>query len=118
MSVVKVRSLDQISEDLAKRVDECPCVLRRSAGKFGTVATYLPGRRIDGVRFDEHGALEVHVILHWGCDIEAVRQDVFDAIRSIWPIGDVQLFIDDIDLPPDSTTGYASVIHLSERVAK
>jgi hypothetical protein len=118
MIETKARSLDQMSEDIANRVDECPPVARRSAGKFGTVATYLPGRRIDGVRFDEHGTLEVHVELHWGCDFETVRREVFSAIRSAWPTGTTQLFIENIDLPPDSTTGYAPIFQFPERIEK
>jgi hypothetical protein len=109
-----IATLARLADAIAQRVDECPPVLRRSTGSHGTIATYLRGRRVDGIKFGDDGSLEVHVIVHWGCAIETVRSEVFSAIRSVFPGGEIKLVIDDIDLPPDRS-GYATVIRLSDR---
>ncbi|MFR9807252.1 hypothetical protein ACL02T_33880 [Pseudonocardia sp. RS010] len=56
------------SDELALRVADLvaadPAVVRLDGGVFGAVATYLPGRRLLGVRVDEHGGpVEVAVVL-------------------------------------------------------
>lgn len=47
-------------------------------GTFGEVATYLPGRRVDGVRLRPDRA-EVHVVLRWGAPVGPTA----DAIRAV-----------------------------------
>ena len=51
-------------------------------GAFGEVATYLPGRRIDGVRLrPDH--CEVHLVLVWGAPVLATADAVRVAVSSI-----------------------------------
>ncbi|WP_129667278.1 Asp23/Gls24 family envelope stress response protein [Phytoactinopolyspora endophytica] len=52
-------------------------VAELDGGRFGEVASYLPGRRVSGVRIRDDGTAEVHVVLEWG----AVALDVADAVR-------------------------------------
>ena len=96
--------------DLADRVAAAvlgvPGVARLHTGVFGEVATYLPGRRVDGVRLRPDRA-EVHLVLAWGAPVEptaaAVRQvaaaiagtvvdvsvqDVADPVRGPSELGD------------------------------
>ncbi|GAA4614345.1 hypothetical protein [Saccharopolyspora hordei] len=54
---------DQVSADeLADRLLAHPSVARLHGGQYGEIATYLPGRRITGVRVGER-AVEVAVVL-------------------------------------------------------
>jgi hypothetical protein len=53
------------------------------AGTFGEVATYLPGRRVVGVRIGERG-VEVHVVVHLGTDVGRVARAVQLAALSQW----------------------------------
>ncbi len=64
------------SEDIADAVLAVDGVAGLHGGMFGEAATYLPGRRIAGVRSNEDGT-EVHVTLEFGV---AVRETA-DAVR-------------------------------------
>jgi hypothetical protein len=50
---------------VAAAVRACPGVDELYVGQPGGIATYLPSRRIDGVRVDRH-AIEVQVRARWG----------------------------------------------------
>lgn len=55
-------------------------------GMFGEVGTYLPGRRVEGVRVDDSG-VDVHVSLTQGAPVRktarAVKQAVADGMGSM-----------------------------------
>lgn len=78
----------------------CPAIATLSGGLFGEVATYLPGRRVQGVR-EADGTLEVHVVAKWGRPLP----EVADAVRAaVAPYADgrpVSVFVDDIEVPDD-----------------
>jgi hypothetical protein len=84
---------------LADRIDGAPSVARRSGGPFGSVAAYLPGDRIEGLRLLEGDALEIHVVMRWESTVDEVEREVLDAARELWPSDAVNLVIDDIALP-------------------
>jgi len=46
-----------------------------SAGAIGEVATYLPGRRVAGVRITEDG-INMHVVGRFGPSMEAIGDEV------------------------------------------
>ncbi|GAA4703467.1 hypothetical protein GCM10023215_48750 [Pseudonocardia yuanmonensis] len=65
------------TDELARRVAELvaahPAVVRLDGGLYGAVATHLPGRRLLGVRVDEHGGpVEVAVVLSLAAPIPEV----------------------------------------------
>ena len=79
---------DQVSADeLADRLLAHPSVARLHGGQYGEIATYLPGRRITGVRVGER-AVEVAVVL---------RLDRLLA-GGVVITGDITLRIADVDL--------------------
>ena len=53
-------------DELAGALLESPHIAALSEGAFGTAASYLPGRRISGLRVLPDGRLEVHVVMAWG----------------------------------------------------
>jgi hypothetical protein len=87
------------AERVAQAVERVPTVARLSAGSMGAeVATYLPGRRVRGVRVDD-ATVEVHVVARW----PAILPEVGDAVRAAAAplVGGraVEVVVDDIDVP-------------------
>ncbi|WP_415973617.1 Asp23/Gls24 family envelope stress response protein [Rhodococcus sp. 077-4] len=82
------------SEDIADAVLAIDGVVGLHGGMFGEAATYLPGRRIAGVRIGEDGT-EVHVTLEFGVAVrdtaEAVRRTVAAMVD-----GPVHVTVEDI----------------------
>ncbi len=50
------------ADDIAALTLAVPDVVRLHAGRFGEVATYLPGRRVTGIKLGED-LIEVHVVI-------------------------------------------------------
>ncbi len=72
-----------------------PGVTALHAGSFGEVATYLPGRRVVGVRLREEVA-EVHVVVSMGASL----LDVADVVRhTVAPLvgTPVEVVVEDVD---------------------
>jgi hypothetical protein len=66
-----------LAERVAAAVSAHPAVARLHGGLFGDVATYLPGRRLIGVRISESGApVELGVVLH-------LNRPIPDVVRSL-----------------------------------
>ena len=78
----------------------CPHVAGMAGGPFGEVATYLPGRRLPGVRLvgDE---LEIHVVARWGPSLPGVADAVRLAVAPLAAGSPVTVYIDDIEVPTD-----------------
>lgn len=66
-----------LADEIAAAVLAVPGVAGLHAGTFGEVATYLPGRRVTGVRV-RPDVTEVHVVLSWGAPVLPTA----DAIRA------------------------------------
>ncbi len=78
----------------------CPLIADLTGGRFGEIATYLPGRRILGVR-EVEGAIEVHVVAKWGTPLPEVADVVRAAVASHTGGQPVAVFVDDIEVPED-----------------
>lgn len=72
-----------------------PGVTSLHAGAFGEVGTYLPGRRVVGVRLRDQ-LTEVHVVVAMGSPVlttaEAVRQAVGPLVSTA-----VDVYVEDVD---------------------
>ena len=77
-----------------------PLIAGLTGGRFGDVATYLPGRRVLGVR-EADGTIEVHVVAKWGRALPEVADVVRAAVAP--HVGDtpVAVFVDDIEVPEE-----------------
>lgn len=82
---------------IAQAVVAVPGVHDLHAGVLGEVATYLPGRRVNGVRMREPGC-EVHVVLDWGVPIAVTSDLVRQAVRALVP-GPVDVTVEDVAPP-------------------
>ena len=78
----------------------CPLISGLTGGRFGEVATYLPGRRVVGIR-EVEGTVEVHVVARWGRPLPEVAEVVRQAVAPHLPGTPVAVFVDDIEVPDD-----------------
>lgn len=86
------------ADAVAERAAGCRSVARLSPGAFGEVATYLPGRRIPGVRVAD-GQIEVHVVACWGVRVPDLAAEVRAAVGPIAGGLPVAVHVDDVDIP-------------------
>jgi hypothetical protein len=78
----------------------CPLIADLSGGRFGEIATYLPGRRILGVRQLE-GTVEVHVVARWDTALPHVADELRAAVAPHAGGLPVAVFVEDIEVPAD-----------------
>ena len=89
------------ADAVAAAVLRCPDVVALSDGRVGEVATYLPGRRIAGVRGAADGALTVHVVGRYGPTVDQLAAQVRAAVlTAVGPtavhVGVDDLLVDDV----------------------
>lgn len=82
---------------IATAVLGTPGVQGLHPGAFGEVATYLPGRRVTGVRVLDDSC-EVHVTLRWGAPFADTSAAVRDAIRPL-TTGPIDVVVEDVASP-------------------
>ena len=82
----------------------CPPIADLTGGRFGEVATYLPGRRILGVR-EVDGTIEVHLVARWGSPLPEVAEVVRAAVAPHAGGQPVAVFVDDIEVPQEASSG-------------
>lgn len=106
MTIGPSRLADAIDPDLvAERAAGCRSVARLSGGPFGDVATYLPGRRVPGVRLADD-QVEVHVVARWGARVPDLVAEVWEAVGPIVAGLPVAVHVDDVDVEEsDSVQG-------------
>jgi uncharacterized alkaline shock family protein YloU len=101
-----MRPLDP-AELVAAAVTAVPGVAGLHAGMFGEVATYLPGRRVPGVRIKASGVTEVHVTLFYGVGVRDGAARVRDAAAAVVG-GVVDVTVEDVVAASDPAPGPAS----------
>ncbi|MDQ3158005.1 MAG: Asp23/Gls24 family envelope stress response protein [Actinomycetota bacterium] len=70
------------ADDVADVVRSVPGVADLHPGTFGEVATYLPGRRVVGVRLRDD-VTEVHVVLRFGAPVLLTAEAIRLAVRPL-----------------------------------
>lgn len=95
MSVAPLVDVDAV----AAAVAACPSVAHLVQGGPGEqVATFLPGRRVGGVRVTDE-AIEVHVATRWDVPIPLAAAEVRSAVSALVGSRSVTVAVDDIDEP-------------------
>ncbi|WP_285592023.1 hypothetical protein [Actinomycetospora sp. NBRC 106378] len=89
------RDTDALAEPVAAAVLACPAVSRLSAGPFGTVGTYLPGRRVTGVQITAT-EVTVRVVGHPG-PLRTLEAQIRAAVTPLVPGLPVHIGLDDLD---------------------
>jgi hypothetical protein len=99
---------------IAAAVLAVPHVVALSAGRFREVATYLPGRRVEGVRVRPE-LVEVHVIARYGPTMAEVGAAVHAAVVGAAGPVEVVVGIDDLAVPPLPGDGASTDIRAQQR---
>lgn len=81
-------------DDIAVLVMAVPGVTRLHAGRFGEVATYLPGRRITGIKVSDD-SIEVHVVLAAQVPVRETAQLIHAAVATLIATP-VHVYVEDI----------------------
>ena len=85
----------ELADVIAGAVLGVPGVAALHAGMFGEVATYLPGRRVTGVRITDD-RVDVHVTVHEGVDVRRTAAAVREAVARIPAVTTVDVTVEDI----------------------
>jgi len=89
---------DQVDIDLlAQTVIAVRGVHDLHAGVMGEVTTYMPGRRVNGVRLRQSGC-DIHIVIDYGVAIAATTDLVRNAVRP-FITGPVDVIVEDIAAP-------------------
>ncbi|MBT9257745.1 Asp23/Gls24 family envelope stress response protein [Phycicoccus sp. KQZ13P-1] len=72
----------ELADLVAAAVRSVPGIAGLHSGSFGEAATYLPGRRVTGVRLRENVA-EVHVTLMYGVPVLAAAEQIRAAVAPL-----------------------------------
>lgn len=83
-----------LSELIADAVLATPGVASLHGGMFGEAATYLPGKRVSGVRIGDEG-VEIHVAVTSGSSIRETADAVRTVVASLFT-GPVHVTVEDI----------------------
>ena len=87
----------ELADRVAASVLAVPGVHDLHGGVLGEVATYLPGRRVNGVRLREDGT-HVHLVLSWDAPVAITTAAVRDQVAAIVP-GAVHVTVEDVAAP-------------------
>lgn len=87
---------------MAAAVLGCRTVAGLSGGIAGAVATYLPGRRVTGVRIGAT-AVTVHVVGRYGPSTTEIGTDVVRAVSPLAGGRQVAVVIEDLAVPGEPT---------------
>jgi uncharacterized alkaline shock family protein YloU len=89
-------------------VSSCPGVARVGSGSLAALTTYLPGRRIPGIRINPD-TVELEVIAEWDSNASDISRSVQAVVADLVGTRRVDITIADIDLPgqPPQDTGEA-----------
>ena len=89
------------AERLAATVLRVPGVVGLHSGMFGEVGTYLPGRRVAGIRITDD-AVEVHVVVRFGVSVRDTAAAVRAAAAAGHPGVAINVTVEDVAPPRDS----------------
>lgn len=84
----------ETADAIAALVLAVPGVVELHPGRFGEVATYLPGRRVAGIKLGED-VVEVHVVATFGTPLRPLAQQVHAVVAAV-VTAPVQVFVEDL----------------------
>ncbi|GAA3753203.1 putative alkaline shock family protein YloU [Spinactinospora alkalitolerans] len=87
----------EAGERIAARVRACADVLDLSAGAFNTVATPVPGGRIDGVAL-RTDTVEIGVVVRYGRPLPEIATEIRAAVAPMVPDRAVHVSIEDVSV--------------------
>ncbi|TRW87932.1 hypothetical protein FK535_05725 [Mycolicibacterium sp. 018/SC-01/001] len=88
-------STREAADAVADAVLATPGVAGLHPGMFGEVGTYLPGRRVDGVRLGDTD-IDVHVTVQEGAPVRETAAAVREAVARQFPGRAVNVTVEDV----------------------
>ena len=85
---------------LVPLVQACPAVVALHGGPFGEVATYLPGRRVRGVRVTEE-EVDIHVVGRYPATVTEIATQVRAALAEHISDRALHIRVEDLAVPGD-----------------
>ena len=89
-----IEAVPTTADEIAALVLAVPDVTRLHAGRFGEVATYLPGRRVTGVKLGDE-LIEVHVVVAGQVPVRQTAQVIHERVATVVATP-VHVFIEDV----------------------
>jgi hypothetical protein len=86
------------AEVIAGAVSRIPSVAALGGGPGVQAATFLPGRRVVGVRLDDD-VVEVHVTARYGVSLPDLGEEVRHVVAPLAPGCQVEVYVDDLEVP-------------------
>ncbi len=83
------------ADTVAELVRAVPGVADLHPGMFGEVGTYLPGRRVPGIRFGDD-SIAVHITVLEGAAVRDTAAAVRAAVAREWPGVAVHVTVEDV----------------------
>ncbi len=87
------------AEVVADAVTSVAGVVSTHPGMFGEIGTYLPAKRVPGVRIDGD-TVEVHVAVTYGTDLSEIAAAVRATVSALTGARVVDVWVEDIVAPP------------------
>lgn len=101
MPLTMAAGREELIEGIADAVRAHPAVARLDAGALGIVASYLPGRRVTGVRVpDDDGPIEIALVIRLGHSIPDAARDIRSLVRGLAGAVPVDLTVTDLAVGP------------------
>lgn len=85
----------EAADTVADAVLATPGVAGLHPGMFGEVGTYLPGRRVDGVRLGDND-IDVHLTVREGAPVRETAAAVREAVAREFPGQAVNVTVEDV----------------------
>lgn len=85
----------------------CPAVDDLDGGPLGGVATYLPGRRVRGIRILDD-RIELHVRGVWGQPVSVIAQQLRQALATLSEGRLIDVVLADVTEPDSASAGLSS----------
>lgn len=96
---VSAHGVEQTEADrISAAVLSCPDVTGMSAGAFGEIRCYLPGRSVPGVTLDDD-VVAVHVVARFGPPLGVVVEQIAAALNPLLGGRQLHVTVEDVTLP-------------------
>ena len=98
-----------LADAVAAAVLAHPGVVRLSGGAFGTVASYLPGRRVIGVRLplEDTDPVQIAVVARMGVPLPRLAEELGAAVVAVIGPVAVDVTVADVETAEVATPGLA-----------
>jgi hypothetical protein len=92
-------------DDIYAEVIACPGVAGLGSGMIGELATYLPGRRVPGIRVTPE-LVQLEICARWGPSAQQIGAQIWAALASVVTDRPIEIAITDISPPVTASAAH------------